>query len=420
MTEVLVAQIVAAGIVAAAALALVFVTRRTMGRVIREVSEAQGRLDGMIRNEIARFRGEIGGGLRDQRVEVSGSLDRLLSHLSRSLEEMRQAESRQQEVLRGAVESRLDALRQENSRALEEVRKVVDDRLRTTLDQRLGESFARVGQQLEGVHRGLGEMTAMAAGLADVRRMLSNVKVRGTWGEVQLRTLLDEVLLPSQFECNVATRPGSSDRVEFAIRLPGGREDRPVRLPIDAKFPQEDFQRILEASDRGDAEAVESAAKALETRIRQMARTIREKYVSPPETTDFAILYLPLESLYAEVLKRPGLVESLQREHRVVVAGPTTVAALLNALQVGFHSVALENRSREVLRLLGAVKAEFERFGEALARAEKRIGDAGRALEQVGTRTRAMVRRLRDVEALPTTEEDFPGQNPGPLPPEDP
>jgi DNA recombination protein RmuC len=420
MTEVLVAQIVAAGIVAAAALALVFVTRRTMGRVIREVSEAQGRLDGMIRNEIARFRGEIGGGLRDQRVEVSGSLDRLLSHLSRSLEEMRQAESRQQEVLRGAVESRLDALRQENSRALEEVRKVVDDRLRTTLDQRLGESFARVGQQLEGVHRGLGEMTAMAAGLADVRRMLSNVKVRGTWGEVQLRTLLDEVLLPSQFECNVATRPGSSDRVEFAIRLPGGREDRPVRLPIDAKFPQEDFQRILEASDRGDSEAVEMAAKALETRIRQMARTIREKYVSPPETTDFAILYLPLESLYAEVLKRPGLVESLQREHRVVVAGPTTVAALLNALQVGFHSVALENRSREVLRLLGAVKAEFERFGEALARAEKRIGDAGRALEQVGTRTRAMVRRLRDVEALPTTEEDFPGQNPGPLPPEDP
>ncbi len=420
MMEVLVAQIVAAGIVAAAALALVFVTRRTMGRVIREVSEAQGRLDGMIRNEIARFRGEIGGGLRDQRVEVSGSLDRLLSHLSRSLEEMRQAESRQQEVLRGAVESRLDALRQENSRALEEVRKVVDDRLRTTLDQRLGESFARVGQQLEGVHRGLGEMTAMAAGLADVRRMLSNVKVRGTWGEVQLRTLLDEVLLPSQFECNVATRPGSSDRVEFAIRLPGGREDRPVRLPIDAKFPQEDFQRILEASDRGDSEAVEMAAKALETRIRQMARTIREKYVSPPETTDFAILYLPLESLYAEVLKRPGLVESLQREHRVVVAGPTTVAALLNALQVGFHSVALENRSREVLRLLGAVKAEFERFGEALARAEKRIGDAGRALEQVGTRTRAMVRRLRDVEALPTTEEDFPGQNPGPLPPEDP
>lgn len=420
MMEVLVAQIVAAGIVAAAALALVFVTRRTMGRVIREVSEAQGRLDGMIRNEIARFRGEIGGGLRDQRVEVSGSLDRLLSHLSRSLEEMRQAESRQQEILRGAVEGRLDALRQENSRALEEVRKVVDDRLRTTLDQRLGESFARVGQQLEGVHRGLGEMTAMAAGLADVRRMLSNVKVRGTWGEVQLRTLLDEVLLPSQFECNVATRPGSSDRVEFAIRLPGGREDRPVRLPIDAKFPQEDFQRILEASDRGDAEAVESAAKALETRIRQMARTIREKYVSPPETTDFAILYLPLESLYAEVLKRPGLVESLQREHRVVVAGPTTVAALLNALQVGFHSVALENRSREVLRLLGAVKAEFERFGEALARAEKRIGDAGRALEQVGTRTRAMVRRLRDVEALPTTEEDFPGQNPGPLPPEDP
>ncbi|MBP7127020.1 DNA recombination protein RmuC [Myxococcota bacterium] len=377
-------------------------------------------MDGMIRNEIARFRGEIGGGLRDQRVEVSGSLDRLLSHLSRSLEEMRQAESRQQEVLRGAVESRLDALRQENSRALEEVRKVVDDRLRTTLDQRLGESFARVGQQLEGVHRGLGEMTAMAAGLADVRRMLSNVKVRGTWGEVQLRTLLDEVLLPSQFECNVATRPGSSDRVEFAIRLPGGREDRPVRLPIDAKFPQEDFQRILEASDRGDSEAVEMAAKALETRIRQMARTIREKYVSPPETTDFAILYLPLESLYAEVLKRPGLVESLQREHRVVVAGPTTVAALLNALQVGFHSVALENRSREVLRLLGAVKAEFERFGEALARAEKRIGDAGRALEQVGTRTRAMVRRLRDVEALPTTEEDFPGQNPGPLPPEDP
>jgi len=420
MTEVLVALIAAAGLLAAAALALVVLARRTMGRVIREVSEAQGRLDGMIRDEIARFRGEIGGGLRDQRVEVSASLDRLLSHLSRSLEEMRQAESRQQEILRGAVEGRLDALRQENSRALEEVRKVVDDRLRTTLDQRLGESFARVGQQLEGVHRGLGEMTAMAAGLADVRRMLSNVKVRGTWGEVQLRTLLDEVLLPSQFECNVATRPGSSDRVEFAIRLPGGREDRPVRLPIDAKFPQEDFQRILEASDRGDAEAVESAAKALETRIRQMARTIREKYVSPPETTDFAILYLPLESLYAEVLKRPGLVESLQREHRVVVAGPTTVAALLNALQVGFHSVALENRSREVLRLLGAVKAEFERFGEALARAEKRIGDAGRALEQVGTRTRAMVRRLRDVEALPTTEEDFPGQNPGPLPPEDP
>ncbi|HOU52647.1 MAG TPA: DNA recombination protein RmuC [Myxococcota bacterium] len=401
------ALFVAAGLVIAASLVLVILARRTMGQVLREVAEVQGRLDGMLRDEIARFRGEVGGGLRDQRLEVSAALDRLVANLSRSLEEMRQAESTRQEALRGTVEGRLDALRQENAQALEEVRKVVDERLQTTLDQRLGESFARVGQQLEGVHRGLGEMTAMAAGLADVRRMLSNVKVRGTWGEVQLRTLLDEVLLPSQFDCNVATRPGSSDRVEFAIRLPGSRDEGPVWLPIDAKFPQEDFQRLLEASDRGDSEAVDAAAKALEARVRQMARTIREKYVAPPATTDFAILYLPLESLYAEVLRRPGLVESLQREHRVIVAGPTTIAALLNALQVGFHSLALEHRSQEVLRLLGAVKGEFERFGEALARAEKRIGEAGRALEQVGTRTRVMVRRLRDVEAGPATQESL-------------
>jgi len=405
----------AAGLVVAAALAMVLTVRGTMGRVLREVSEAHMRLDGMLRDEIARFRGEVAGGLRDQRAEVSEGLDRLLAHLSRNLEEMRQTESRRQEDLRAAVENRLDALRQENTRALEEVRRVVDERLQATLEQRLGESFSRVSQQLEGVHRGLGEMTAMAAGLADVRRMLSNVKVRGTWGEVQLRTLLDEVLLPTQFDCNVATRPGSSDRVEFAIRLPGGRDDGPVLLPIDAKFPQEDFQRLLEASERSDGDGTEAAAKALEARVRQMARTIREKYVSPPATTDFAILYLPLESLYAEVLRRPGLVESLQRDHRVVVAGPTTIAALLNALQVGFHSVALEHRSREVLLLLGAVKGEFEKFGEALARAEKRIGEAGRALEQVGTRTRVMVRRLRDVQSIPPS-----GEVPAPLTDDDP
>lgn len=310
------------------------------------------------------------------------------------------------ERLKLSVEGRLTAIQADNANKLEEMRRTVDEKLHATLEQRLGESFKLVSDRLEQVHRGLGEMQTLAAGVGDLKRVLTNVKTRGTWGEVQLSALLEQLLTADQFAANVATRPGSGERVDFAIRLPGKDDGAVVWLPIDAKYPIEDYQRLLDAQERADPAAVEEASRAIETRLKNEAKSIHEKYVSPPHTTDFAMLYLPLEGLYAEALRRPGLAETLQRDHRVSIAGPTTLAALLNSLQMGFRTLAIEQRSAEVWAVLGAVKTEFGKFGEALAHTRKKLDEASNSIAKAETRTRQLSRKLKEVEALPVAESE--------------
>jgi DNA recombination protein RmuC len=307
--------------------------------------------------------------------------------------------------MRAAVEARLKALQDGNDSKLEQMRATVDEKLHATLEQRLGESFRQVAERLEQVHQGLGEMQGLARDVGSLSRVLSNVKARGLYGEVQLAALLEQVFTPAQYAPNVETVPGSGARVEFAVRLPGrGEGSAPVWLPIDAKFPREDYERLLDAQDRADAAAAEAAARALETRLRLEARTIGEKYLAAPHTTDFAVLFLPTESLYAEALRRPGLVEALQREHRVALAGPTTLLALLSSLQMGFRTLALEQRSAEVWQVLGAVKTEFAKFGDVLAKTKKKLDEASQTIDAAEVRTRAMARRLKGVESLPESQ----------------
>jgi DNA recombination protein RmuC len=303
--------------------------------------------------------------------------------------------------MRQAVEDKLTAIQADNGQRLEQMRATVDEKLHATLEQRLGESFKQVADRLEQVHKGLGEMQGLAKDVGSLNRVLSNVKTRGTFGETQLLGLLEQVFTPEQYASNVETVPGSGARVEFAIKLPGRRDDgAPLWLPIDAKFPREDYERLLDAQERADAPAAEAAGRALETRLRLEAKTIREKYVEPPHTTEFAILFVPTEGLYAEALRRPGLMEALQREYRVMLAGPTTLLATLNSLQMGFRTLALEQRSAEVWEVLGAVKTEFAKFGDVLAKTKKKLDEAASTIEQAQTRTNVMTRKLKSVEGL--------------------
>ncbi len=304
------------------------------------------------------------------------------------------------EAIRNSVGQQLDKVRQENAAKLEEMRRTVDEKLHETLEKRLGESFKQVSDRLEQVHKGLGEMQALAVGVGDLKKVLTNVKTRGTWGEIQLGALLEQLLTPDQYGSQIRPKPRSAETVDFAIKLPGrAADDQPVWLPIDAKFPKEDYERLADAAERGDAAGVEAAVRQLEARVRQEAREIRDKYISPPNTTDFAILYLPTEGLYAEVLRRPGLADALQRDYRVVVAGPTTLAALLNSLQMGFRSLAIQKRSSEVWKLLAVVKKKFEGFGETFSRVQKKIQEADRALDDARADTAVMGKRLRLVES---------------------
>lgn len=325
--------------------------------------------------------------------------------LNRQLTQLTEANDRRIGEVRATLEQRLKEIETNNAAKLEEMRRTVDEKLHATLEQRLGESFKLVSDRLEQVHRGLGEMQTLAAGVGDLKKVLTNVKTRGTWGEVQLEALLEQMLTPDQYAKNVATVPKSSERVEFAIRLPGRdagtRDAAPVWLPIDAKFPREDYERLIDAQERADAAAVEEAGRALEARVRMEARTIAEKYVAPPHTTDFALLFLPTEGLYAEILRRPGLTDLLQRDYRVTVAGPTTLTALLNSLQMGFRTLAIEQRSSEVWQVLGAVKSEFGKFGDVLARTKAQLETVTRSIEAAEQRTRVMGRKLKQVEALP-------------------
>jgi DNA recombination protein RmuC len=285
------------------------------------------------------------------------------------------------------------------------MRQTVDEKLQGALEQRLGESFKLVSERLDQVHRGLGEMQALATGVGDLKRVLTNVKTRGTWGEVQLGALLEQMLTPDQYASNVRVKPRSEDFVEYAVKLPGpGDSSRPVWMPIDSKFPMEDYHRLEDAVERGDAEALALAVKALEARVLSQARDIRDKYIAPPETTDFAILFLPVESLFAEILRRPGLCERLQRDYRVTVAGPTTLAALMNSLRMGFKTLAIQKRSSEVWELLGAVKRQFSRFADSLEAVQKHLDRASNTVRDASNYTNQIQRRLDRVEELPSTD----------------
>ena len=330
------------------------------------------------------------------------ALRRFGQTLTEQLRLLSEANERRLMEVRQAVDLRLQALQDGNEKKLDQMRATVDEKLHATLEQRLGESFKQVADRLEQVHRGLGEMQTLARDVGSLNRVLTNVKTRGIFGEMQLAGLLEQVFTPEQYATNVETVPGSNARVEFAIRLPGRRDDgAPLWLPIDAKFPREDYERLLDAQERADPVAVEASAKAIETRFRIEARSIRDKYVAPPHTTDFAILFVPTEGLYAEALRRPGLLEALQREHKVMLAGPTTLLATLTSLQMGFRTLVLEKRSAEVWEKLGAVKTEFGKFGTVLSRAREQTASVLKTLDAADVRTRQMTRALKDVESLP-------------------
>lgn len=338
---------------------------------------------------------------RRGREELASTLKQLGDQQKQQLGTLTADNEKRLGEVRSTLETKLTAIQQDNAAKLEQMRATVDEKLQSTLETRLGQSFKLVSERLEAVQRGLGEMQSLASGVGDLKRVLSNVKTRGILGEMQLAALLDQMLTPEQYAANVATVPGSDERVEFAIRLPGGDRDDQVWLPIDAKFPREDYERLLDAQQEADVEAMERAAAALERRVRDEARTIRAKYIAPPTTTDFAILFLPTEGLYAEIIRRPGLFDSLQREQRVIVAGPTTLSAILNSLQMGFRTLAIQKRSSEVWQLLGAVKSEFGKFGDVLTMVRKKLDEASRHIDKTAIRTRAIERKLRDVETLP-------------------
>jgi DNA recombination protein RmuC len=349
---------------------------------------------------------QSGDALRTQNEQVDAmriQLGQLQQALTVGMNQASATLAEQLGALSLANERRLAALQEGNERKLDQMRATVDEKLHATLEQRLGESFKQVADRLEQVHKGLGEMQTLARDVGSLNRVLTNVKTRGIFGEVQLGNLLEQVLAPEQYAKNVETVPGSNERVEFAIRLPGRGADasRPLWLPIDAKFPRDDYERLLDAQERADKPAIELAARAVEMRLRAEARTIREKYIAAPYTAEFAILFVPTEGLYAEALRRPGLMESLQREHRVTLCGPTTLLATLTSLSMGFRTLALEQRSAEVWEVLGAVKTEFAKFGDVLAKTKKKLDEASGQIDLAERRTRAMSRSLRGVEALP-------------------
>jgi DNA recombination protein RmuC len=324
--------------------------------------------------------------------------------LTQQLQSLGEGNERRLAEMRDKIDQRLRELQTDNEKKLEQMRQTVDEKLHATLEARLGESFKQVAERLELVHRGLGEMQTLAQGVGDLKRVLTNVKTRGIFGEVQLGAVLEQMFAPDQYAANVETVPGTNARVEYAIKLPGQGTLAQLWLPIDAKFPREDYERLLEAQERADVEAAEAAAKALEMRFRAEAKTINNKYLAAPYTSEFGILFVPTEGLYAEALRRPGLVEALQREHKVVLAGPTTLSAMLSSLQMGFRTLALEKRSSEVWQVLGAVKTEFNKFGDILEKTRKKLEEAQNTIGDAQQRTRVMGRKLREVEELPANE----------------
>ena len=371
-------------------------TRQEMGQSLAQAHAATvQQLDGMRRQ--IETQGQSG------REEQAASLKRFGETMQQTLAGLTESNAARLLEVRATLETKIRELQTDNGARLEEMRKTVDEKLHATLETRLSESFKQVSERLERVHQGLGEMQQLALGVGDLKRVLTNVKTRGTWGEVQLEMLLEQVLTPEQYGKNIETIAGSGARVEFALKLPGHVEGgAPVWMPIDAKFPKEQYERLLDAADRADADGVALAGRELERAVRGEAKTIAEKYLSPPHTTDFAILFLPTEGLYAEVMRRPGLADDLQREQRVSIAGPSTLSALLNSLQMGFRTLALEKRSSEVWQVLGAVKTEFSKFGDVLAATKTTLERAAKNIESAEVRSRQMARKLKSVEALPS------------------
>ena len=372
------------GIIVVTAVVLLFRARGSVAinssTVEEELIKRLDTLDRGLRDEFSRNREEGASAAKSQREELGKSL----------------------EGVRAIVDLRLKELQQDNAKQIDKMRATVDEKLQGTLEKRLGESFKLVSERLEQVHKGLGAMQQLASDVGGLQKVLSNVKMRGGWGEVQLGNLLEQVLTADQFARNVKTRDESGEHVDFAIKLPGDENGAPVWLPIDAKFPTEDYQRLLAAQDKGDLVGIDDAMKSLETQLKKSAKDICQKYINPPRTTDFALMFLPTEGLYAEAIRRIGLVEQVQRDCRVIFAGPTTLAALLNSLQMGFRTLAIQKRSSEVWNLLAAVKTEFGKFGEALSAVKDKLDQAARHVDNVAVRSRAITKKLRDVEELPS------------------
>ncbi len=359
---------------------VILLTRRGTQGVATDMAKRLETIDRSLRDEFSRNREEAGAAAKNQREELARSL----------------------EGVRSIVDVRLRQLQDDNAKQIDKMRATVDEKLQGTLEKRLGESFKLVSERLEQVHQGLGAMRQLASDVGGLQKVLANVKTRGGWGEVQLGALLEQVLTPEQFARNVRTRDESNENVEFAIKLPGNQDGAPVWLPIDAKFPTEDYQRLLAAQEKGDLNLVEGATKSLETQLRKSAKDICQKYINPPKTTDFALMFLPTEGLYAEAIRRVGLVEQVQRECRVIFAGPTTLAALLNSLQMGFRTLAIQQRSSEVWNLLAAVKTEFGKFGDALTKVKDKLDQASTDMDKVAVRSRAITKQLNKVEELPS------------------
>lgn len=396
--------------------------------ILSPMSQSFERIERFTSNELGKSREESSQQSRFNREELGGTVkaelltyaqtmreslkqisDEQTKHLNAFVEQinnLNRSQTQQAELLRNKIEEKLINLQKDNSEQLEKMRHTVDEKLQGTLEKRLSESFKLISERLESVHKGLGEMQVLASGVGDLKKVLTNVKTRGTWGEVQLGAMLEQVLTIDQYEANVSTK-GNAERVEYAVKIPSKNSDQEiVWLPIDAKFPMESYSRLIEAQDNADAVGVESALKELELRIKQSANDISRKYISPPSTTDFAILYLPTEGLFAEVTKRSNLVDMVQRDYRVVFAGPTTLWSILNSLQMGFRTLAIEKRSSEVWNTLAAVKTEWFKYGEALDKVKKKLEEASNSIDQAQVRTRAVGRKLKEVQELPSSQAD--------------
>ncbi|GFR35803.1 DNA recombination protein RmuC [Thermobrachium celere] len=389
------------------------------------IDSSEQRLTNLIKDEMTRNREENNKNFYQNRHEISHNIKSMSDSLSQQVINLGNLQSKQLEMvsntlldllknnsegldkIRQSVEDKLTQIQNDNNKKLEEMRATVDEKLHSTLEKRLGQSFQNISERLEALYKQLGEMQSLTSGVNDLKRALTNVKTRGIWGEVYLANIISDILTKEQYDENVATKKGSQDRVEFAVKLPGKDDiNRYVYLPIDAKFPQEDYQRLLDAQEEGNKDAVDVARKQLENRIKQEAKNIFEKYIDPPNTTDFAIMFLPTESLFAEVVRNVGLIEMLQREYKVIVTGPTTISALLNSLQMGFRTLAIEKRSSEVWSLLGAVKTEFTKFGEILEKTQKKLQEASNTIENAAKKTRTIERKLKTVQELPVEESE--------------
>jgi len=410
-----------------AVLIIVMFLRQNMTKRYRDLNQKVGRLENKV-DYLEKSTNKNEQTLRDEmaksRIETANSLRNLTESLTSNINEMSRSQQLQSdsidkrmimltdsnekrlEAIRSSVEDKLKGIREDNNQKLEAIRATVEEKLHNTLEKRLGESFKLVSDRLEQVHKGLGEMQNLASGVGDLKKVLSNVKTRGIWGEIQLGNILEQILAPEQYGTNIATKENTRESVEFAIRLPGrGGNGEEVLLPIDAKFPLRSFQRLTEASEQGDPALVEAATKELETSIKNEAKKISDKYINPPCTTDFAIMFLPVESLYAEVVKRPGLLEDLQEKHRIIITGPSTIVAFLNSLSMGFRTMAIEKRSGEIWNLLGVIKKEFTKFGDLLDNTQKKLRAASEEIDNASKKTRLIERKLKDVEELPTTSE---------------